>query len=266
MKIIAECGATKTDWCAIYSDGNTLKLRSEGINFAVMSGKDADEIIRKAVMALSSDGEIVSEMHIYAAGQFEKRTGGNVEYDSDLIGAARAVFGHNPGVAAILGTGSNSCMYDGEKIVKNVRSGGFILGDEGSASCLGKLFISDFLKEAVPQDMASDFSASHESDYPTIVNNVYKGVAPSRYLGEIAPWLMGWYGRSDYARNLVDDNFRSFFRRSILQYDIHNYEVGMVGGFAFACKDILTRIASEFGVQISSIVESPIEGLIQYHK
>ena len=117
MKIIAECGATKTDWCAIFSDGSVKTMRSEGVNFAVMSGQSADQITRKAVLALNDRGEPVSEMYIYAAGLVNERKGGNVEYASDLLGAARAVCGHEPGIAAILGTGSNSCFFDGEKIV-----------------------------------------------------------------------------------------------------------------------------------------------------
>jgi len=266
MKIIAECGATKTDWCAICSDGTTKRISSEGINFAVMSSQAADEIIRKAVMALSSGGEMLSEMYIYAAGQFENRSGGNVEYNSDMLGAARALFGHNPGIAAVIGTGSNSCFFDGENIVKNIHSGGFILGDEGSASCLGKLFLADFLKGFVPQAMAEDFKTSHDSDYPTIVKNVYKGESPSRYLGDIAPWILEWYERDEYARNLVDDNFRNFFKRSIMQYDTDAYELGLVGGFAFACRDIVMKVAAELGVKISQIIKSPIEGLIEYHK
>lgn len=266
MKIIAECGATKTDWCAIFSDGTTRKIRSEGVNFAVMSGQAADEIIRKAVIALSSGGELVSEMFVYAAGQVENRSGGSVEYASDMLGAARAVCGHNPGIAAVLGTGSNSCFFDGRDIVKNVRSGGFILGDEGSASCLGKKFLSDFLKGFVPQEMADDFAGKHESDYPAIVRNVYKCETPSRYLGSLAPWILDWYGRCDYARNLVEDNFREFFRRSILQYDTASYGAGIVGGFAYACRDIISGVAGEFGVRITDIVESPIDGLIEYHR
>ena len=266
MKIIAECGATKTDWCAIYSDGTLKRLRTEGINFSVMTGQNADEITRKAVMALNEPGEMVSDMYIYAAGLICERKGGNVEYASDLLGAARAVCGHNPGIAATLGTGSNSCFFDGEKIVSNVHSGGFILGDEGGAACLGKLFLSDFLKRRVPASMAESFASSFESDYASIVQKVYKSDAPSKYLGSIAPWVLDWYGAEEYACNLVEDNFRSFFERSLSQYDMASCPVGLVGGFAIACKEILMKLSDEYGIRISSIVESPMDGLIEYHR
>lgn len=266
MKIIAECGATKTDWCAIYSDGTIRRLRSEGINFAVTPGQAADEMTRKAVMTLNSNGELVSEMYIYAAGLVSGRKGGSVEYASDLLGAARAVCGHDPGIAAILGTGSNSCFFDGENIVRNLRSGGFILGDEGSAACLGKMFLSDYLKEMVPPEMASAFGSEFNVDYPTVVRKVYKDEAPSRYLGEFAPWVLSWYGRDEYAHNLVDANFRLFFDRALKHYDVDKYPVGIVGGFGFACREILTGLAAEYGIRISTIVESPMDGLIEYHK
>lgn len=266
MKIIAECGATKTDWCAIFSDGSVKTMRSEGVNFAVMSGQSADQITRKAVLALNDRGEPVSEMYIYAAGLVNERKGGNVEYASDLLGAARAVCGHEPGIAAILGTGSNSCFFDGEKIVKNIRSGGFILGDEGSAACLGKSFLSDYLKEMVPQEMAEAFGSAFEVDYPTVVGKVYKGETPSKYLGEFAPWVLSWYDRSDYARELVENNFRLFFKRALSHYDIASFPVGIIGGFGFACKDIILKVAASYGIRISTILESPMAGLIEYHK
>lgn len=266
MKIIAECGATKTDWCAICSDGTVRSIRSEGINFAVMPGQTADEMTRKAVMALNSGGELVSEMYIYAAGLVSERKGGSVEYASDLLGAARAVCGHQPGIAAILGTGSNSCFFDGEKIVRNLRSGGFILGDEGSSACLGKMFLSDYLKELVPEEMAVAFGQAFKVDYPTVVQKVYKSETPSRYLGEFAPWVLDWYDRCGYAHDLVENNFRLFFDRALKHYDVETYPVGIVGGFGYACREIINRVASEYGIRISSIVESPMSGLIEYHK
>lgn len=266
MIIIAESGATKTDWCAIFADGSVRRLRSEGINFTVMSSGSIGEITQKAVAALNSTGELVSEMHFYAAGMMKERNSGDVEYASDLLGAARAVCGHNPGIAAILGTGSNSCFFDGKRIVKNIRSGGFILGDEGSAASLGRTFLSDFLKELVPAPMAEAFAASFKSDYVSIVDNVYKSETPSKYLGSLAPFILGWYGKCEYATEMVDDNFRRFFSRCLCQYDTQTYPVGIVGSFADACRDIILKIAEEYGVRISSITASPMDGLIAYHK
>ena len=174
--------------------------------------------------------------------------------------------GHNCGITAILGTGSNSCQWDGEKIVKRIRTGGFILGDEGSASALGKAFIADFIKDLVPENVASEFRKKFDSSYETIVENVYRSAAsPSGYLGSFAPFLMQYYETEPYIKELVDNNFRSFIRRVLKQYGAR-VPVGIIGGFGFALKDIFKRIAQEEGITVSGFLASPIEGLIEYHR
>ena len=221
--------------------------------------------------------ETVTDVHLYVAGviteELEKVLkatllkhcpSSSFEIQTDLVAAARAACGHAPGIAAIIGTGSNSCQYDGDKIIKKVLSGGFILGDEGSAATLGKLFISDFLKGFVPHEIAEDFSSRYPSDYATIVTNVYRSKSPSAYLGSLAPFIMEHYDHP-YIKEMVDGNFRSFIQRSLKQYDTEGCPVGVVGGFAYALKDIFLRIASEEGIVVSRINEAPIEGLIEYH-
>jgi len=286
MIVIAESGATKTDWCLVGGDGVQKSVKTPGMNIAVMPAKAIGEIISQAAGDFSCDADLalVREVHYYAAGLFvpegEKlpRNGegldaalrtafpnAEIEYASDLLDAARAVCGHSAGIAAILGTGSNSCLYDGEKIVRNVRSGGFILGDEGGGACLGKLFMADFLKGLVPEEISDEFASSFKVDYMTVVGEVYRGEAPSKYLGSFAPWILSRYDRSEYIRNLVDGNFRSFLKRALSQYDLKTYPVGVVGGFGYACQEILQKIGSEFEVTFSCILPSPIEGLIEYH-
>ena len=189
----------------------------------------------------------------------------DIEYASDLLDAARAVCGREKGIAAILGTGSNSCFYDGEKIVKNVRSAGFILGDEGGGTRLGRLFMSDILKGLVPADVAEPFAKEYDVDYMTVVRNVYKSETPAKYLGSFAPWIMQYYGKSDYVTRLVEQNFRDFIERALKQYDVVNCPVGVVGGFGYACREILQRIGSEYGIRFSVFLPEPMEGLVKYH-
>ena len=165
----------------------------------------------------------------------------------------------------ILGTGSNSCEYDGKQIVKNVRSGGFILGDEGGGASLGRQFVSDFLKGIVPEPVASEFAAKYDMEYFHVVKNVYRGPSPASYLGSFAPFIMEHYDSCLYVKCLVDNNFRALFERCLLQYDIEGKPVGVVGGFGFAYKEILLRVAQEYGMGISDIVSSPIEGLVKYY-
>lgn len=284
MIIIVESGATKTDWCAVQQDGSLVEVKTAGMNVATMPAEAINKIIAEAASRLNPAGESVTEVHFYAAGLIvpegekvpasainldkELRSffpDAEMEYASDLLDAARAVCGHEPGVAVILGTGSNSCFYDGEKIVKNVRSAGFILGDEGGGACLGKLFMADFLKGLVPEPVSSEFASEFEVDYMTVVKNVYRSEAPSKYLGEFAPWILERYDRCEYVRNLVDTNFRNFIERALKQYDIANYPVGVVGGFGFHQQDKLRKVAAEYGIRFSDIIAAPIEGLVKYH-
>ncbi len=286
MIIIVESGATKTDWCAIAPDRETINVKTAGMNLATMHRDVVEEIVIEAVSAFRDKGLSgdVSEVHFYAAGLIvpEGETvpaqaedldkvlrnifpEAEIEYASDLLDAARAVCGHKPGIAAIMGTGSNSCMFDGVRIVKNVRSAGFILGDEGGGARLGRLFMSDFLKGLVPEPVSSGFAKDFKVDYMTVVQNVYKGDAPSKYLGAFAPWILERYGSCEYVRDLVDRNFRDFIERALKQYDVDRYPVGVVGGFGYACRHILEKVSEPYGIRFSTIIPTPIEGLVEYH-
>ena len=279
MKIIADCGATKSEWRVLHSDGSVSNHSAQGINASAMSAESIIRIISDIKEQISASDVSVAEIYLYMAGLPSEELKesitaafsqgfkvSSIEFHSDLTAAARAVCGHKPGIAAILGTGSNSCQYDGEKIVKQVYSGGFILGDEGGAATLGKLFISDFIKGLVPAEIAEDFKSRFPSDYCSIVTSIYKSAgSPSGYLGSLAPFIMEHYGHP-YIKELVDGNFRSFFRRCIKQYDTDTYSIGIVGGFGYALQETIRAIASEEGISVSSFVQTPINGLIEYHK
>ena len=286
MIIIAESGATKIEWVAVGQGLGPVKVRTAGINLASMPEEAVEAIAREAAeeFAKSGIGPEVDEIHFYAAGLItssgvpvpEQALGLDrvlrtfypkavIEYASDLLDAARAVCGPNPGIAAILGTGSNSCFYDGEKIVKNVRSAGFILGDEGGGARLGKLFMSDFLKGLVPEPVAGEFASEFEVDYLTVVKNVYKGDAPSRYLGSFAPWIMARYDSSEYVRNLAEGNFRDFIERALKQYDLEHFPVGVIGGFGHAYEKVLRKVSEPYRIHFSKIIPSSLEGLVDYH-
>lgn len=285
MTLIVESGATKTDWLALAGDGSRVSVRTGGMNISSMPQDVVNEVVESAGAEFRGKGiSHFKSIHFYAAGlicqpgesvpsmaaTLDKVLRGffpeaSIEYASDTLAAARAVCGHSPGIAAILGTGSNNCFYDGEKIVKNVRSGGFILGDEGGAGRLGKLFMSDFLKGLVPEPVATEFARDFEVDYMTVVKNVYKGETPAGYLGAFAPWITSRYDSCPYVKELVDSNFRDFFERVLKQYDTDSYPVGVVGGFGYANMDILQRLSTPYGIKFSKIIKAPIEGLVEYH-
>ena len=286
MIIIVESGATKTDWCAVSKDTAPVFVKTAGMNLATMSEEVIGGIVEEAVeaFALNIVSEKVEEVHFYAAGLIvgegetvppqavglDKAFRGHfpnasIEYASDLLAAARSVCGHKPGIAAILGTGSNSGFFDGERIVKNVRSAGFILGDEGGGARLGKMFMSDFLKGLVPEPVASEFASGFQVDYMTVVKNVYRGDAPSKYLGAFAPWILDRYDCCEYVKELVERNFRDFIERALKQYDIESHPVGVVGGFGYAHRRILIKVAEPYGIRFSAIIPAPVEGLVDYH-
>lgn len=267
MKLIVDCGASKADWYLAGGD-TPRRYRTPGFNLA----HTPEPVLRELLDAAARDiGPGVEEVYFYAAGLVGDSPvdlgrwfpDARIEYASDMLGTARAVCGREEGVAAIIGTGANTCQYDGKGIKRQVRCGGFILGDEGSASVLGRLFVADFLKGQMPQALADAFRITFRADYPTLVREVYSGAAPARYLGGFTPFILSYYDKDEYVNRLVDNNFRSLFERTLSQYD--SLPVGVTGGFGHACREILQRLGASYGVRFSVFLPSPMEGLIQYH-
>lgn len=276
-KIIVESGATKSDWRVLGGDGSEVKrfLRA-GTNVSSMKLEDIKSTITEA---FASEGlEKAAGFYLYTAGVVTPEIADElvkhlrslaqideIEINNDLMGAARGACGHEPGIAAILGTGSNTCFYDGSTLSQKVYSGGYVIGDEGSGASLGKLFLSDFIKGLVPDEIATDFAKEFDSSYAGIVQGVYRSASPSGYLGSLAPFILRHYSHP-YAKALVDKNFQSFIDRSLLRYDTARYPVGIVGGFGWACKDIITPLLDKAGIKVSRFIKAPIEGLCEYHR
>lgn len=275
--IICESGATKADWRVIEGSTQMAQVPSAGMNMSTMTMDAIESIIREVAQRLP-DGEY-DAIHFYTAGVatpvIEARLKEifakcfkveEVEVQTDLVASARAACGHDPGIAVIMGTGSNSCQWDGEKIVRHIKSGGFIIGDEGSASALGKLFISDFIKGLVPEEIATAYSEKFPHEYADIVEMIYHNPgSPSGWLGSLCPFILSHYDHP-YIKQLVENNFKTFIDRCLRQYDINKYPVGIIGGFGNALKDIVTPIFEENGIRIRAFIPSPIEELIKYHR
>ena len=274
--IICESGATKADWRVVENSGQTARELSDGMNVSTMQMDVIASIIRDVAERLPSGK--YDEVHFYTAGVITSSIRvaledalrryidvAEVEIQSDLVASARAACGHKPGIAVIMGTGSNSCQWDGEKIVKCIKSGGFIVGDEGSASVLGKLFISDFIKGLVPAEIAAAYAERFPHEYPDIVEMVYHNPgSPSGWLGSLCPFILSYYSHP-YIRRLVDSNFEAFADRCLNQYETARYTVGIIGGFGNALKDIVRPIFEKKGIRIRAFIPSPIEELVKYH-
>lgn len=188
-----------------------------------------------------------------------------VTVNSDLLGAARGLLVHKPGLACILGTGSNSCYYDGDKIVKTVAPLGFILGDEGSAAFMGKIMIADMLKGIAPKELSEEFFARYAVSHNILMDEVYTNSLPSRTLAKYSEFLADHLD-NEYCYKLIYNAFMLFFNRNIRAYDYADTPLRCVGAVAVRYENILRKAANEFGIEIAKICRYSMPGLVKYHK
>ncbi len=181
-----------------------------------------------------------------------------------MLAAARGLCGHEPGIACIMGTGSNSCFYNGEEIISNISPLGFILGDEGSGAVLGKLLVGDVLKNQLPSTIKRLFKAIRP-DSPRNHRPGLPSAFPEPFLASLSPFL-AQHLDEPAIRTLVLNSFIAFLRRNVMQYDYKQYPAHFIGSVAHCYKDILQEAAQQTGIQVGKILQSPMEGLIQYHQ
>lgn len=190
--------------------------------------------------------------------------GASVEAHGDLLGAARAVCGQSAGVACILGTGANSCLYDGNDIVQNTPPLGYALGDEGSGAVLGIRFLNALYKGFMPDAVATDFQRDMNMTTADVIARVYRQPMANRFLASLSPFISS-HLHEPQVRQLVVDNFRDFFRRNIVQYGHRDLPVGFVGSMAFHYAEQLAEAAACEGFSVGRVIKSPIDGLAAYH-
>ena len=276
MFIIADSGGTKTAWRAIYENGRIEAAMTEGLNPTGLDKDTIQEAVRKAIPELNPEGRLVDEIFFYGAGLISPESAApiasvletwcpmaSLHFHSDLLAAARALFGNENGVVAIMGTGSNSCLYQNGEIVRNIRPGGFILGDEGSGAALGKAFIADYIKDMLPEKLGKEFEQEYGLDYQTIVRKVYREPAPSAFLASFAPFLVGRM-QDEYVSGLIEKCLEEFVTRSLARYGVCR-QVGVVGSFGCACEEYLRRIGERQGLEFTVFLKSPIDRLVEYH-
>ena len=283
MFITVESGATKTAWRAVYEDGSVLSAQTAGLSPTCLDSEHSQEIVRKAIPAINPTGRSVEEVYFYGAGLVSRESCAaleealqmwcpmaSVHFYSDILAAARALFEDGSGVVAIMGTGSNSCLYENGEIVRNIRPGGYILGDEGSGVSLGRAFLADLVKGLVPKNVEDDFQKEFGLDYPQIVRKVYKEQAASAFMASLAPFILA-HKEDRYIRELTEDCLESFIRRALSRYaeDAADKEaarrIGVVGSFGSACEDMLREIGSRYGLEFVRFIKSPIDELVTYH-
>ncbi len=276
VKLIADSGSTKTEWCLLKNNKPAIFI-SQGMSPYFVNGEGMEKIIRKEVMHFLKKNQ-VEEIDFYGTGcknpanikmiknVFQRIfPGASVEVDHDLSGAAKALCGNEKGIACILGTGSNSCYYNGKRIVKNSPGIGFILGDEGSGAYLGKKVIQHFLYNIFDDDLRTRFDAKFVTTDAEILEAVYKKPLPNRYLASFAIFLAE--NRGHYmVENIIEDGLNDFFYTHIIRYrESPKLPIHFTGGIAFGFKDVVEQLCHGYDLQLGNIFRTPMEGLIKYH-
>ena len=297
MILIADSGSTKTDWCVADGGKVICRVSTQGINPFHQDEQTISSIIGNELLPVLKDpslpadagnvtnnGEHTADVfpaieHVcfYGSGCREECVSTmtrvlsrafprakKIEAHSDLLGAARAVCGAGEGVACILGTGANSCLYDGRRIVMNTPPLGYILGDEGSGAVLGRLFINALYKGGLPAAMLSDFERETGLTMADVIRRVYREPLANRFLASFAPFIHRHIS-CPAVRAIVVDNFRQFFRRNVVLYGRPDLPVGAVGSIAHHFSAELSEAARAEGFTMGRIVKSPMDGLVEYH-
>ncbi|HOV71408.1 MAG TPA: ATPase [Dysgonamonadaceae bacterium] len=273
--LIADSGATKTDWCVAKNGEILFRFTGKGISPVYQSEDEITEEIQKNVYPLLKNRPI-DAVYFYGSGCIPEKTAvvrnaiyqslpvETIEVYSDLVGAAHALCGHEAGIACILGTGSNSCEWDGKTIVKHIPPLGFILGDEGSGAVLGKLLLSDALKNRLSPGLKEKLLEQYGLTQGIIIDRVYKQPFPSRFLASFSPFILENI-EDPTIRRIVNTNFSDFLERNIMQYHYRENKVNFVGSIAFHYADYLKETADSKGIRIGTIYASPMEGLVRYY-
>ena len=277
MTLIADCGSTKTDW-VLCNGGNIIaRAKTQGLN---PTHQESDEIYE--ILSAELPDEITSvtpdNIYFYGAGcaydiannRMRKALEGifatrQIEINSDLLAAARALCKHEEGIACILGTGSNSCLFDGEKIVENTPSLGYILGDEGSGAHLGRQLLSDCLKHQLPQSLREKFFKQYDLDIATILEKTYHSSLPNRWLAGFTPFLSENKNIPEI-KMMLKHCFTQFFQRNTMVYRRSWLPIHIIGNVGLNFSDEIRETAESLGLSIGNIEASPMEGLIEYHK
>ncbi|MFA5973908.1 MAG: ATPase [Lentimicrobiaceae bacterium] len=278
MILIADGGSTKTDWRLIKEGREYKKVQTSGFNPYLVGSDEIEEILWKELQPYI-DNTSVSIVYYYGAGcstpvknmivetAFEKVfPNARLNINHDLLAAAHALCGDEEGIAAILGTGSNSCYYDGKDIRDGIFSLGYFFGDEGSGAYLGKQLLIAYLHKELPEEIDAKFRKEYVLSNENILDAVYSKAAPSRFLASFSRFI-NENREHPYIYNLLTEAFRAFYKYQVCCYARHKeIPVHFVGSVAFHYNDILTEVGLEFGVKTGKFIEAPIDGLVEYHK
>ena len=277
MVIIADSGGSKTDWRLLHADRSIAQVSSPGFNAYYQPIDDLKEAVHHTL--LPQVKEDVTRIFYYGSGVssvknqlaiksvfLEYFPESQIEVGWDLLAAARALCGEEAGIACILGTGSNSCLYDGREIKDNVANLGWILADEGSGASIGKQFLLDYVRKKMPDALAQQFQLRFPLSREEFLEKIYQQERPSAFLASFAKFIFQ-HIKDPYCYKLVYKSFSEFYENNVMQYqDYQKLKVHFTGSIAFYFSDLLRQVANDKGITVKNILEGPIAGLTLYHK
>ena len=277
MLAIADGGSTKADWRFLESNNNYLSKTTTGFN---PNYNSSDQITDILIAELGGEMDIsnVSEVFYYGSGSSDEKRkkvlasalsavfpSARINVFSDMLAAARATCGDEPGIACILGTGSNSTLYDGKHQVDNVTNLGFMLGDEGSGSYIGKELVKAYFYREMPEELTHLLKAKCPNGRKDVLDNVYGGGVPAAYLASFTK-VFGGHQEHPFIRNLIKNCFREFIHRHIYKYkDFRSLPIHFVGSIAFHYVNILKEVVEEEGLTLGKVLQKPIDQLLEFH-
>ena len=277
MILIADSGSTKALWTVIQNNKVLLSISTQGINPYTMDKNQIESVIANELVP-NLNAETIRNVFYYGAGCSEVDkcqlvsvplhnyfTNAAIEVQHDLLAAARSICGSAPGIACILGTGSNSCSYDGHTILKNSRALGYILGDEGSGAFMGKKLLTDYLNEDLSPMLSKKLESTYKISPALILDQVYKQANPNTYLASFAKFILENKDQ-EYFKDLIYSSINKFFTQHIFKYsDYKTMPIHFVGSIAFYFQETIDEIIKEHSLQKGVVIKDPIEGLIKYH-
>lgn len=273
--LIADSGATKTDWCLVHQGKIIKQFQTKGFSPVFQTKEEITEGIQKQVYQQLKDN-LPDAIFFYGTGCIPEKIESvkqaiqssfpinEIEVYSDLVAAAHSLCGNEPGIACILGTGSNSCEWNGQEVTNQIPSLGYILGDEGSGAYMGKMLVGEVLKNQLTKGLKEKFLDQYNLTPALIIENVYRKSFPSRFLASLTPFLLQNIEDETIA-NIVNSAFGNFFERNVMQYDYKNHAVNLVGSIAHYYSPYIHKVAQQKGITIGTIYQSPMEGLIKYY-
>lgn len=276
LTLVADSGSTKAEWRLLAP--RKKSLFTQGISPYFLNTQQIAELLQTELLPQLKKAD-VGQVYYYGTGCANPENaksvkkalqqvfpGASIAVDTDLMAAARAGCGHQKGVACILGTGSNSCFFNGKKIMRNSPGLGYVLGDEGSGAYLGKKVLQYYLYETFDEELRARFDATFTTNRVEILDHVYKQPLPNRYLSSFTPFLAE--NRGHYMiENIIEDGINDFFFQHLNRFpEIWKYPVHFVGGVAWGFKDVVKELCASYGFELGTILKNPMEGLVAYHQ